>query len=76
MYNMMGSPYAMLEADAMTYGRPYRVSRKAPVDLAAGGPWHHANMCSACRAKALHAEQGAFLCSHSLPMQRHAHPLS
>jgi hypothetical protein len=26
MYNMMGSPYAMMEADAMTFGKPYRVS--------------------------------------------------
>jgi hypothetical protein len=25
MYNMMGSPYAMMEADAMTFGKPYRV---------------------------------------------------
>ncbi|WIA12811.1 hypothetical protein OEZ85_006441 [Tetradesmus obliquus] len=24
MYNMMGSPYAMMEADAMTFGKPYR----------------------------------------------------
>jgi hypothetical protein len=25
MFNMMGSPYAMMEADAMTYGKAYRV---------------------------------------------------
>lgn len=26
MYNMMGSPYAMLEADVMVYAQPYKVS--------------------------------------------------
>jgi hypothetical protein len=25
MYNMMGSPYAMLEADVMVYAQPYKV---------------------------------------------------
>jgi hypothetical protein len=25
MYNMMGSPYAMLESDAMVYAQPYKV---------------------------------------------------
>lgn len=25
MYNMMGSPYAMMEADALVYGKPYKV---------------------------------------------------
>jgi hypothetical protein len=29
MFNMMGSPYAMMEADAMTYGKAYRVSSLA-----------------------------------------------
>ncbi|KAF8067235.1 choline monooxygenase [Scenedesmus sp. PABB004] len=34
-YNMAGSPYAMLEADAMTYGKPYRDDPAASAAVAA-----------------------------------------
>jgi hypothetical protein len=37
MFNMMGSPYAMMEADAMTYGKTYRVRSRT----AAAAPLIH-----------------------------------